>query len=287
MDGVGLRPGGQQPQLVHLESRVQEQQHPLIIDPGCNSTNNANPVVTAGTVYDYRQATTMNTLDINVGALAAYAPAMAALLNPPEGSDPGILYVSSSSANGAVRLVNGAELPQNQVEGQAVGPHGGHAQPCVRAGELQQPAGNTTLRCLPPSWPMPSRSFRTLGGTVRTTGGTASTGPAPPSTHGRPHKHGSIRRSCRATRTPWAANTAGASRTSCAFWRTGAGSPTTTTAPSSASGRAKWPRPPGLTRGPSTIRRYGNWSFVHEPVNALPPGTPRVRITTRVGWSAN
>ncbi len=29
-----------------------------------------------------------------------------------------------------------------------------------------------------------------------------------------------------------------------------------------------------------------NWSFVMNP-NALPPGTPRVRITTRVGWSAN
>ena len=29
-----------------------------------------------------------------------------------------------------------------------------------------------------------------------------------------------------------------------------------------------------------------NWSFSMS-VNDLPPGTPRVRITTRVGWSAN
>ena len=115
----------------------------LKIDPGCNGTKNQNPVVTAGTVYDYRQGTTMNTLDIDVGKLANYAPAMAALLNPPAGQDPGILYASSSSANGAVRLVDGAVLPQNQVNGVAVGLTVATPNPTYVLGNYNNQAGNT------------------------------------------------------------------------------------------------------------------------------------------------
>jgi hypothetical protein len=44
---------------------------------------------------------------------------------------------------------------------------------------------------------------------------------------------------------------------------------------------APWPNT-GTVYNPPTR----NWSFSMS-VNNLPPGTPRVRITTRVGWSAN
>ena len=144
IDGYAYNAAGTAINWCTANPNYKNSSHQLIIDPGCNSTNNQNPVVTAGTVYDYRQGTTMNTLDINVANLANYAPAMAALLSPPAGADPGILYVSSSSANGAVRLVNGAELPQNQVNGQAVGLTVATPNPTYVMGNYNNQAGNTT-----------------------------------------------------------------------------------------------------------------------------------------------
>ena len=122
----------------------------LIIDPGCNSTNNYNPVVKAGAVYDYREGKTMNTLDIDMNALATYAPAKNALVTPPAGDDPGILYVSTSGTNGAVRLVNGSTLPQNQVNGQAAGLTVATPNPVYVKGDYNSRihgAGGDHLRC--------------------------------------------------------------------------------------------------------------------------------------------
>lgn len=79
----------------------------LRIVDGVATNKNGNSVilpagiVTSPTFYDKREQATMNVTQVNIGALrtSGYAPAN------------GILYVSKGGAGGAVRVVNGAQLP--------------------------------------------------------------------------------------------------------------------------------------------------------------------------------
>jgi hypothetical protein len=250
----------------------------LIVDPGCNSTNNYNPVVKAGTVYDYREGTTMNTLDINVSALAGYAPAMAALLNPPAGSDPGILYASSSSTNGAIRLVDGSVLPQNQVNGQAVGLTVATPNPTYVLGNYNNQSGNTAstvpaaiisdaITVLSSNWSSSYGAGTAIGSRPATetwvnsaimSGNTATVGS---------QYSGGLENFMRFLEN-WSSVNYNYSGSIVCLWQ-------------SEVAAAPWPNT-GTVYNPPTR----NWAFVMN-ANALPPGTPRVRITTRVGWSAN
>ena len=250
----------------------------LIIDPGCNSTNNQNPVVTAGTVYDYREGTTMNTLDINMSALAGYARAMAALLNPPAGSDPGILYASSSSTNGAVRLVDGSVLPQNQVNGQAVGLTVATPNPTYVLGNYNNQSGNTAatvpaaiisdaVTVLSSNWSSSYGAGTAIGSrpaaetwvnSAIMSGNTNTVGS---------QYSGGLENFMRFLEN-WSGVTYNYSGSLVCLWQ-------------SQVATAPWPNT-GVVYNPPTR----NWGFVMN-LNALPPGTPRVRITTRVGWSAN
>jgi hypothetical protein len=64
-------------------------------------------------VYDYRETGAKTTYDVDVGRLQTNPDVITALANPPTGGDPGILYVSSSDTSKAVRLYNGATLPDS------------------------------------------------------------------------------------------------------------------------------------------------------------------------------
>jgi hypothetical protein len=66
-------------------------------------------LVTAKSFWDGREQKTMTTLEVDITKLTGTA--LTALNNPPAGGEAGILYVSSTAANPAVRLVNGAALP--------------------------------------------------------------------------------------------------------------------------------------------------------------------------------
>ena len=252
--------------------------HQLIIDPGCNSTNNFNPVVKAGTVYDYRQGATMNTLDININALASYAPAMAALLNPPTGADPGILYVSTSSANGAVRLVDGSVLPQNQIGGQPVGLTVATPNPTYVLGNYNNQAGNTTatvpasiisdaVTVLSSNWSSNYGAGTGIGSRTASqtwvnsdimTGNTNTVGS---------QYSGGLENFVRFLEN-WSGVNYNYSGSLVCLWQ-------------SEVATAPWPGTGTVYNPPNR-----NWSFVMN-ATALPPGTPRVRITSRVTWSVN
>jgi len=245
----------------------------LIIDPGCNSTNNQNPVVTAGTVYDYREGTTMNTLDINMSALAAYAPANNALVTPPAGSDPGILYVSSSSANGAVRLVNGSTLPQNQVNGEAVGLTVATPNPVYVRGDYNSvstsPAAivSDALTILSNSWSDSYAASTAISGRPASqTTVNAAVMSGNRDTSGSQYS-GGLENFMRFLEN-WSGVTYNYNGSLVCLWQ-------------SNQVQSPWP-------GTGTVYNppVRNWSFSMS-VNNLPPGTPRVRITTRVGWSAS
>ncbi len=245
----------------------------LIIDPGCNSTNNYNPVVKAGAVYDYREGKTMNTLDIDMNALAAYAPAKNALVAPPTGSDPGILYVSTSGTNGAVRLVNGSTLPQNQVNGQAAGLTVATPNPVYVKGDYNSlstaPAAiiSDALTILSNNWSDAYTSGTTIGGrpaSQTTVNAAVMSGNI--NTSGSQYS-GGLENFMRFLEN-WSGVNYNYNGSLVCLWQ-------------SNQVQGKWP-------GTGTVYNppVRNWSF-SMAVNNLPPGTPRVRVTTRVGWSAN
>ncbi len=245
----------------------------LVIDPGCNSTNNQNPVVTAGTVYDYREGTTMNTLDINMAALAAYAPAKNALVAPPAGDDPGILYVSSSSANGAVRLVSGSTIPQNQVNGQAAGLTVATPNPVYVKGDYNSvstaPAAiiSDAVTILSNSWSDAYTSGTAIGGrTASQTTVNAAVMSGNTSTSGSQYS-GGLENFMRFLEN-WSGVNYNYNGSLVCLWQ-------------SSKAKSPWPNTGTVYNAP--VR---NWSF-SMAVNDLPPGTPRVRITARVGWSAH
>jgi Tfp pilus assembly protein PilX len=255
----------------------------LIIDPGCNSTNNQNPVVTAGTVYDYREGTTMNTLDVNMSALATYTAAKNALVTPPTGDDPGILYVSSSSTDGAVRLVNGSTLPQNVVNGQAAGLTVTTPNPLYVLGNYNStstvPAAliSDALTILSNNWGNSSNNWgngingagTSLSSSSRTATATtvnAAVMSGNINTAGSQYS-GGLENFMRFLEN-WSNVTYTYNGSLVCLWQ-------------SQQATAPWPGT-GTVYNPPTR----NWSF-SMVVNNLPPGTPRVRITRRVGWSSN
>lgn len=272
IDGVGYDQAGNNLNWCS-QNKNYKKNGSLIIDPGCNSTNNQNPVVTAGTVYDYREGTTMNTLDINMSALAAYAPAKNALVTPPAGDDPGILYVSSSSTNGAVRLVDGSTLPQNRVNGEAAGLTVATPNPVYIKGDYNSvstsPAAiiSDALTILSNNWSdsytastaisarpasQTTVNAAVMSGNINTVGSQYS---------------GGLENFMRFLEN-WSGVTYTYNGSLVCLWQ-------------SEQAQAPWP-------GTGTVYNppVRNWSFSMS-VNDLPPGTPRVRITTRVGWSAN
>lgn len=272
IDGVGYDQAGNNLNWCS-QNKNYKKNGSLIIDPGCNSTNNQNPVVTAGTVYDYREGTTMNTLDINMSALVTYAPAKNALVTPPAGDDPGILYVSSSSTNGAVRLVNGSTLPQNQVSGETAGLTVATPNPVYVKGDYNSvstaPAAiiSDALTILSNNWSdtytastaisarpasQTTVNAAVMSGNINTVGSQYS---------------GGLENFMRFLEN-WSGVTYTYNGSLVCLWQ-------------SEQVQSPWPGTGAVYTPP--VR---NWSFSMS-VNDLPPGTPRVRITTRVGWSAN
>jgi hypothetical protein len=73
-----------------------------------------NPISTTSSFNDGRENKTMRIVQVDIAALKTNPVAMAALNDPPDDGEAGILYVSSTSAhltNPAVRLINGGTLP--------------------------------------------------------------------------------------------------------------------------------------------------------------------------------
>ncbi len=247
----------------------------LIIDPGCNSTNNYNPVVKAGTVYDYREGKTMNTLDISMSALAAYAPATAALVAPPTGDDPGILYVSSSSTNGAVRLVSGSTLPQNDVNGQAAGLTVATPNPVYVKGNYNTtstaPAAiiSDAITILSSNWSDSYNANTSLGNrSAAATTVNAAVMSGNRDTNSQTGQYSGGLENFMRFLENWSGVTYTYNGSLVCLWQSGQVT-------------AAWPNTGVVYNAPTR-----NWSF-SAAVNELPPGTPKVRVTTQVGWSAN
>ncbi len=245
----------------------------LIIDPGCNGTRNFNPVVKAGAVYDYREGKTMNTLDVSMSALNAYVPAKNALVTPPAGDDPGILYVSSSSTNAAVRLVSGSTLPQNQVNGQAAGLTVATPNPVYVKGDYNSvstaPAAiiSDALTILSNSWSDAYTSGTGIGSRPASqTTVNAAVMSGNRNTSGSQYS-GGLENFMRFLEN-WSGVNYNYNGSLVCLWQ-------------SSQVQGAWPGTGTVYNAP--VR---NWSF-SMAVNDLPPGTPRVRITTRVGWSTN
>ncbi len=112
MDGVAKNKDGSILDVRYYDPNYKDVHGNLKIDPGGTSAKNVNPIVT-GTFYDQREGRTMTATDVDVAKLQRSTTAMNALNSPPSGSDPGVLYVSSTDGSRAVRFLNGTDIPAN------------------------------------------------------------------------------------------------------------------------------------------------------------------------------
>ncbi|MDD5712248.1 MAG: PilX N-terminal domain-containing pilus assembly protein [Smithellaceae bacterium] len=108
VNGVATNKSGTTVSLLYRDTSYRNADGTLKIDPGANSTNNVNPISTSS-FTDQREGTTITAYNVDLAKLQNSTAAITALSDPPTGSDPNILYVSSTS--NSVRLVNGSSLP--------------------------------------------------------------------------------------------------------------------------------------------------------------------------------
>ena len=109
-NGAATNKTGATVELRYYDATYRDSHGNLIIDPGGTASLNVNPLTT-GSIYDYREARTVTTYDLDMSKLQHSATAMSALNNPPSGGDPGIVYIASTDTTKGVRLLNGASLP--------------------------------------------------------------------------------------------------------------------------------------------------------------------------------
>jgi hypothetical protein len=246
----------------------------FIIDPGCDATKNVNPVVKENTLYDYREGTTMRTLDVNIEALQNLQSAMTSLKNPPTGADAGILYVSSSDTNGAVRLVNGSVLPQDQINGHTMGLTVATDNPVYVKGNYNSsgtvPAAiiSDAITILSNSWSDSYGSSTGINGRVasETTVNTAIMS-GNRNTSGSNYS-GGLENFMRFLEN-WSGVDYNYNGSIVCLWQ-------------SNKVTHKWPGTGVIYNPPNR-----NWGFAGFNANNLPPGTPRVRVINRIAWNSN
>jgi hypothetical protein len=243
----------------------------LIVDPGGTAELNVNPLTLLASgsnpsFYDGREQKTVTVTEINLAKLQKSTAAMTALNDPPAGGDAGILYVTADNlSNPAVRLTNGGAFGATSLP---AGLSVATDKPLYVKGDYNtanRPAGlyADSVTLLSANWSDGNSSAGLDSRVAANTTLNAAIMAGNRNTTDTEYS-GGVENFIRFLE-KWSGKTVTYSGSIVCLWQ-------------SQEATKKWPGTGTVYNAPTR-----NWSYGIN-YNNLPPGTPRVRNVTKLGW---